>query len=173
MPMSCGIDLVIITLICLKQKSCSVSSISVAEDTDLSVAVAVHQYWNIEWMRVGDGDYPGVALTLLIDKDEAKVAQMTNISSQVLFISPSLLLLLSCFPLSFHYSSEYFCPSVHIVQLHCRTSLSDDWGCCVLCVQLERVFGPLCVRLDLEHEREREAVFFLFLTTTSAATLSI
>lgn len=88
---------------------------------------------------------------------------MTNISSQVFFISPSLLLLLSCFPLSFYYSSEYFCPSVHIVQLHCRTSLSDDWGCCILCVELERVFGPLCVRVDLEHEREREteAVFFV------------
>lgn len=43
--MSCGIDLVIITLICLKQKSCSVSSISVAEDTDASVAVTVPSVW--------------------------------------------------------------------------------------------------------------------------------
>ncbi len=42
--MSSGIDLVIITLICLKQKSRSLSSISVAEDADLSVAAIVSQY---------------------------------------------------------------------------------------------------------------------------------
>lgn len=44
MPMSSGIDLVIITLICSKQKSRSVSFVSVDEDTDLFVAVIVSHY---------------------------------------------------------------------------------------------------------------------------------
>lgn len=73
---------------------------------------------------------------------------------RIIFVSKNLVDLVEIWPwetlsssppsLSTDFSSEYFCLGVHTDKLHCQTSFSDDCGCCILCVQLERVWTTFC-----------------------------